>query len=211
MNERVNCFYLLWYWTPIILFSCSSLVHTTFQFILVRNSMLLVYNNSFSNLLLLKSLCITWTKRVTCFDLLWHWSPYYSILVFINRNIHNSSLVHTTLLSNAFFLLLNVIEKQDNWEHISKTWGSGNLITHFVNSIVSPVCLSLSPSLFCCYLLVSQVSVFVLCVSIKILENLNSNAFYQLLLLLIFFFFFFLFLVMLYLYPSLLRLRRPRK
>ncbi|KAL4618907.1 hypothetical protein ACB092_06G044900 [Castanea dentata] len=27
---------------------------------------------------------------------------------------------------------------KDNWEHISKTWGSGNLITHFVNSIVSP-------------------------------------------------------------------------
>ena len=119
--------------------------------------------------------------------------PCYSILVFINRSIHNSSLVHTTLLSNAFFLLLNVIEKQDNWEHISKTWGSGNLISHFVNSIVSPVCLSLSPSLFCCYLLVPQVSVFVLCVSIKNLKNLNSNAFYQLLLLLIFFSFFFSF------------------
>ncbi|XP_065630862.1 aminopeptidase M1 [Quercus suber] len=27
---------------------------------------------------------------------------------------------------------------KDNWEHISKTWGSGNLITHFVKSIVSP-------------------------------------------------------------------------
>ncbi|KAL0017654.1 hypothetical protein SO802_004723 [Lithocarpus litseifolius] len=27
---------------------------------------------------------------------------------------------------------------KDNWEHISKTWGSGYLITHFVNSIVSP-------------------------------------------------------------------------
>ncbi|KAL0000750.1 hypothetical protein SO802_014531 [Lithocarpus litseifolius] len=82
---------------------------------------------------------------------------------------------------------------KDNWEHISKTWGSGNLITHFVNSIVSPVCHSLSPSLFYCYLLVPQVLVFVLCVSIKNLENLNSNAFYQLLLLVIFFFFFFLF------------------
>nr|POE85691.1 aminopeptidase m1 [Quercus suber] len=27
---------------------------------------------------------------------------------------------------------------KDNWEHISKTWGSGYLITRFVNSIVSP-------------------------------------------------------------------------
>ncbi|XP_030944646.1 aminopeptidase M1-like isoform X2 [Quercus lobata] len=27
---------------------------------------------------------------------------------------------------------------KDNWEHISKTWSSGYLITHFVNSIVSP-------------------------------------------------------------------------
>ncbi|KAK4599003.1 hypothetical protein RGQ29_009192 [Quercus rubra] len=27
---------------------------------------------------------------------------------------------------------------KDNWEHISKIWGSGYLITHFVNSIVSP-------------------------------------------------------------------------
>ncbi|KAM3738846.1 hypothetical protein ACB098_09G161900 [Castanea mollissima] len=27
---------------------------------------------------------------------------------------------------------------KDNWEHISKTWGSGYLITHFINSIVSP-------------------------------------------------------------------------
>nr|POE71726.1 aminopeptidase m1 [Quercus suber] len=27
---------------------------------------------------------------------------------------------------------------KDNWEHISKTWGSGCLITHFINSIVSP-------------------------------------------------------------------------
>ena len=211
MNERVNCFYLLWYWTPIILFSCSSLVHTNFQFILVRNSMLLVYNNSFSNLLLLKSFMYNMNKKGNLFWFTLALIPCYSILVFINRSIHNSSLVHTTLLSNAFFLLLNVIEKQDNWEHISKTWGSGNLISHFVNSIVSPVCLSLSPSLFCCYLLVPQVSVFVLCVSIKNLKNLNSNAFYQLLLLLIFFSFFFLFLVMFYLSPSLLHLRRPRK
>nr|POE73228.1 aminopeptidase m1 [Quercus suber] len=27
---------------------------------------------------------------------------------------------------------------KDNWEHISKTWGSGYLITHFISSIVSP-------------------------------------------------------------------------
>ncbi|KAK4580843.1 hypothetical protein RGQ29_024479 [Quercus rubra] len=27
---------------------------------------------------------------------------------------------------------------KDNWEHISNTWGSGYLITHFINSIVSP-------------------------------------------------------------------------
>ncbi|KAK7851283.1 aminopeptidase m1 [Quercus suber] len=27
---------------------------------------------------------------------------------------------------------------KDNWEHISKTWGSRYLITHFVNSVVSP-------------------------------------------------------------------------
>ncbi|XP_075638807.1 aminopeptidase M1-like isoform X1 [Castanea sativa] len=27
---------------------------------------------------------------------------------------------------------------KDNWEHISKTWGSGYLITRFINSIVSP-------------------------------------------------------------------------
>uniref|UniRef100_A0A2N9HA77 Aminopeptidase n=1 Tax=Fagus sylvatica TaxID=28930 RepID=A0A2N9HA77_FAGSY len=34
---------------------------------------------------------------------------------------------------------------KDNWEHISKTWGSGFLLTRFVSAIVSPVCLSLPP------------------------------------------------------------------
>ncbi|KAL0017653.1 hypothetical protein SO802_004722 [Lithocarpus litseifolius] len=28
---------------------------------------------------------------------------------------------------------------KDNWEHISKTWGSGFLITRFVSAIVSPL------------------------------------------------------------------------
>lgn len=30
---------------------------------------------------------------------------------------------------------------QDKWDHISKTWGSGFLITRFVSATVSPVCL----------------------------------------------------------------------
>ena len=51
----------------------------------------------------------------------------------------------TILLSDVLFFLLNMIEIQDNWEHISKTWGSGFLITRFVSAIVSPVCLFLPP------------------------------------------------------------------
>ena len=51
-----------------------------------------------------------------------------------------------------FFLLLNVIEIQDNWGRIS-----GYLILRFVNAIFPPVCLSL--------LLLTQVLVYVSFVS----------------------------------------------
>jgi hypothetical protein len=62
---------------------------------------------------------------------------------------------------------------QDNWEHISKTWGSGFLITRFVSAIVSPVCLSLPSSLL---LLIPQVSIFVRCISIaNVIQNAKSN------------------------------------
>ena len=62
--------------------------------------------------------------------------PYYSIFVFIMSTFHFA-------IECNFFPDLHVTEIQDNWEHISKIWGSGYLITRFVSSIVSPVCLSL--------------------------------------------------------------------
>lgn len=61
---------------------------------------------------------------------------------------------------------------QENWEHISKTWGSGFLITRFVSAIVSPVCLSLPP-----LVLIPKVSIFVLRISTEnVMQNAKSNS-----------------------------------